>query len=225
MRLEASRHDRNLRFMLGHGFTLEKLSLRIMEIEEDEGLLEQASVTSQRPPMNFGRRVSFSNDPTKPSGEPRGQRKLGGRRAVSPPPTPVLRVEEEAGTDGEDEDEDEDQDINDYENDDTFGVGLVRFDSASMMPPRKLPDSQAGKPVALPGDSTPPSTGYPQSLLKETIGGEGDEVLIKLYQSIRGCSCQKQGHDEAPLVHSIWRLPNHEKTAHLSIPRMAIAAV
>ena len=76
LQMAADTPDRDLRFILGHAFTLDKLRLRIAEIEMDNNE-EDEPISSSR----GRRRVSFRNNAARPNN-------LERRRSPPPPAGP-----------------------------------------------------------------------------------------------------------------------------------------
>ena len=118
LQIAADRPDRNFRFILGHALTLDKVMLRVAEIEftdNDGSGSGSSSESSDDEQLKKKRHVGFTAA-TK-------ERSTGAQRAQRrspPPPT-------QPGVDEDDEEEDEDEEE---------GVPLERFPSASAVPPR-----------------------------------------------------------------------------------------
>ncbi len=165
LQLAADRPDRNLRFILGHAFTLDNLRLRIAEIETDSSAyLSDSSDGEDRPTCTAHvgeRRVSFR------SGSPRPTN-VGVGRPKSPPPDELAQLSSS-------ESEDEDDDI---EEDDEFEeeLSLTRFESATAKAPRMVADEGDDEDHGDLGPKSPemvPSEGD----LKIICGQEGDQEL------------------------------------------------
>lgn len=201
LKLAADRPDRDLRFVLGHAFTFDKLVLQIAEIEREQ----EAKVL--RPE---GRRVSFQHNSNRPTGDLRREGEeeaapssgTGKRRGHSPPPNTSAIHD-----DYDDEDDEDDLDGDEEEDD---GLGLCRFGSASAQPPRMLPDNDSDSdpdddddepvsPPSLPSDAD----------LADITEGDGDDSLLGFYNSIRRCPC-RHSHAKAPEIASVWEVPQDQ---------------
>lgn len=192
LHIAAGRPDRDLRFVLGHALTLDNLTLRLVEIEQ-----EQATV--QQPKHASG--IKF-----KAAGNGASSRKR------SPPPSRLSHA-----VDPDEEDEDEDDGDSD---DDQDELALTRFPSGSSKPSQPPPlvpsDDDSDSDDDLP--SPPPLS--EDELRKVVKGGNGDELLVSLYKSIKKCPCH--GHtDTAPDVQQMWELPQENKDG----PRVAVAEI
>lgn len=218
--MAADRPDRDLRFLLGHAFTLDKLRLRLAEIEdssssdegdisdEDDGTMptctgsgpgHSQAITHEvdAPVQSEPRRVSFSNT-NRPDVAP--------RRQSSPPPN---------GYDGPDTDSDDDSDdgiYDDYDNEET--LGLQRFGSAAAQPPRLVDDDSDDDDVAEPSSPT-------EEELRMITGGEANAELLEKYSHVAGCPCHGL-LDKDTKAERMWELP--QKPGHVG-PRMAIVEV
>lgn len=185
LQMAADYPDRNLRFILGHAFTLDKLRLRIAEIEmdmEDENdLADELSEplgNSKREP-----RVSFKNNSAR--------RQPSTNRARSPPPAdPTDESDGEEEFDGREIDDEEDE-----------GLSLQRFESGSARQPQMIEDDgedegeeELKTPPPMPGEDE----------LRIITGGEGDEKLVESYERLAGCPCH--GH-KGPHATQAWELP------------------
>jgi hypothetical protein len=180
LQLAADRPDRNLRFILGHAFTLNNLRFRIAEIEEEE---EAEDIISQPTPEEQ-RRVTFSGK-TKP-----GNIGVEGRR--SPPPPPQL----------EDDLEDDDNIEEDDEEDD--GLGLQRFGSAAAQPPRIAGEERSSSDEDEEG--TEPSI-FSEDQLKSITETGGNEELKDAYKRMHKCPCHG---GNGPAVENLWEVPAAE---------------
>ncbi|KAG8525714.1 uncharacterized protein KY384_000474 [Bacidia gigantensis] len=117
LQIAADRPDRNFRFILGHALTLDKVMLRVAEIETSSSSSDgDDSISDDEPAQPVPRRVSFSGDVKGRQGGARGGG--GGARRSPPPPAELGDAEEDV----EDDDEDEDS------------APLQRFPSASATP-------------------------------------------------------------------------------------------
>jgi len=195
LQMAADRPDRNLRFILGHAFTLDNLRLRIAEIETDNSAQISDSDSDNDLPTCTAtvgaakpRRVSF-NSP-RPSSV--------NSRPKSPPPDELAHLDSSSS-------ESEDDDI---EEDDEFeeGLGLQRFDSATAKAPRAVPDLEKDEGEDDDGDLGPksPEMAPSEGDLKIITGGEGDAELAEAYNHVNGCPCH--GH-KRPDVDKVWEVP------------------
>ncbi|OAP57485.1 hypothetical protein AYL99_08223 [Fonsecaea erecta] len=140
LKIAANRPDRNLRFVLGHAFTLDNLMVRIVEIENqsaksvfqegkppsDHGH-EHFDCTAQQPtapePEARGRRVSFHDNNARPSstaGVAANNRPSGTSspaRKRSPPPVTVTHkyIDEEQDDDDTSSDDYDDPQVYEYD--------------------------------------------------------------------------------------------------------------
>ncbi|KAI6713788.1 hypothetical protein JHW43_003728 [Diplocarpon mali] len=228
LRMAADSPDRNLRFILGHAFTLDSLRLRIAEIEvggsadadsdSDPAEMEGRAVCpGAAPPPKQGagtcgpRRVSFQ-EKSLSWGTSKASARRGNR---SPPPPPPLDEDTESGGD---DDTDDDTDDDAAATDEDEDLGLVRFGSAAAQPPR-ISDGEEVEAEALAGRGGGVEVGakiYSDSELKALCAGEGDTELAKAYGRIAGCPCHG---GEGPHLEKLWALPQARGALG---PRMAV---
>lgn len=211
LQLEASRPDRNLRFVVGHLMHYESLRLRIVEIEHDISRSQRAKA------------VQFRGTGHVDGASQQGARRTpstGQLRRRSPPPPAAASnwdedgEEEEGEGDGEgdgeeEQEEQEEQEERDAEfNDDDAdeGLGLTRFPSRSSrpQPPPDLEPDDAD-------DDEPVSPEQPdQATLEQALKGDSNELLAQMYEGVRRCRCH--GHTgTAPPVERMWALPGSGK--------------
>ncbi|KAG0645534.1 hypothetical protein D0Z07_8518 [Hyphodiscus hymeniophilus] len=204
LQLAADRPDRNLRFILGHAFTLDKLRLRIAEIEMDkadeEDMQEELSEPLGAPPHRE-RRVSFRNNLCRPT---------GANRPRSPPPDEYPDM-------GSDSDSPEEDDIEEDDEEDE-GLGLQRFESGSARRPQMVDDD--GEDEDEEEIKTPPPIPSEEELRMIT-GGEDDEELREAYTGVAACPCHGK-HKESPKTQKIWDIP--QKPGETG-PRYAVVSV
>lgn len=181
LQIAADRPDRNLRFILGHAFTLDNLRLRIAEIEEEADIMAEPASAEQP------RRVSFSGK-TKP-----GTAVSEGRRSPPPPPPPLE-------DDLEDDEEEEDMEEDDEEDE---GLGLQRFGSAAAQPPRIVGEESSSSDEE---DAVDPSI-FTEDQLKTITGGKGNQELKNAYKHVSGCPCHGE---KGPAVENFWEVPAAE---------------
>ncbi len=189
LQLAADRPDRNLRFILGHAFTLDNLRLRIAEIETNSSAyLSDLSDDEDRPTCTAHvgeRRVSFR------SGSPRPTN-VGVGRPKSPPPDDLAQL---SSSESEDEDEEFEEELS-----------LTRFESATAKAPRMVADEGDDEDDGDLGPKSPemvPSEGD----LKIICGQEGDQELEEAYRNVSGCPCHgKHGPD----VEKVWEIPGKQ---------------
>ncbi|KAK6582241.1 hypothetical protein PZA11_004649 [Diplocarpon coronariae] len=231
LRMAADSPDRNLRFILGHAFTLDSLRLRIAEIEvggsadadsdSDPAEMEGRAVCpGAAPPPKQGagtcgpRRVSFQ-EKSLSWGTSKASARRGNR---SPPPPPPLDEDTESGGD---DDTDDDTDDDAAATDEDEDLGLVRFGSAAAQPPR-ISDGEEVEAEALAGRGGGVEVGakiYSDSELKALCAGEGDTELAKAYGRIAGCPCHG---GEGPHLEKLWALPQARGALG---PRMAVMSI
>lgn len=213
LQMAADRPDRNLRFILGHAFTLDNLRLRIAEIETDTSATLSDSDSDNDLPTctaNVGhvgkpRRVSFRG------GSPRPQT-VGVSRPKSPPPDELAQLSSS-------ESEEEEDDI---EEDDEFeeeGLSLQRFESATAKAPRMVKDEGDDEDEGDLGPKSPemlPSEGD----LRIITGQEGDQELGEAYSRVSGCPCHGKN---GPHVEKVWEIPGQmgEKGGRMAVVQIA----
>lgn len=194
LHLAASRPDRNLRFVLGHALTLDSLSLRLVEIEEESAAIQQPTHASG---------VKF-----KAAGTGSTTRKR------SPPPSRLAAIDPDSDENEEEQEEsDSDQDE----------LALTRFPSGAAKPTRQPPPSATAEPPPLdPSDDSSSSDEdeppVPASInkqpdeetLRKMTKGQGDELLMNLYHSIKKCPCHGH-HETAPDIANLWAIPEEEE--------------
>lgn len=189
LNLAANRPDRNFRFILGHALTLDKVMLRVAEIEftgDDEGSSSSESDGDQLKE----RHVGFSG-----SAKARGIGSQKTQRRSPPPPAP------QPGVDVNDDDEDVESD-----EDEDDGAPLERFPSASAVPPRKVaPDDDEGVGDMDENGGQERVSEWPEEQLKRITGQHGNAELVDVYNHIAGCPCH--GH-KAPVVENVWEIPS-----------------
>lgn len=184
LNMAASRPDRNFRFILGHALTLDKVMLRVAEIEftsDDEGGSDSSSGESDDEQLKE-RHVGFAG-PAKAMGTG-SQRKT--QRRSPPPPQPGVDVHDDEEEDGDDED----------------GVPLERFPSASAGPPRgvsQYEDEGVGDMKGGGGGQE-----WSEEQLKRITAGVGSAELVDVYNHVAGCPCHGE---KAPAVENVWEIP------------------
>jgi len=197
--MAADRPDRNLRFILGHAFTLDNLRLRIAEIETDNSIpLSDSDSDDDLPTCTAGvgaskpRRVSFRG------GSPRPNSVAVNSRPKSPPPDELAHLDSSSSSESEDDDIEEDDEFEE-------GLGLQRFESATAKAPR-VPELEDDEGEEEDGDLGPksPEIGPSEGDLKIITGGEGDAELADAYNHVNGCPCH--GHT-GPGVEKVWEIP------------------
>lgn len=184
LQMAADHPDRNLRFILGHAFTLDKIRLRIAEIEIESSDEED---DFQEPTAGRERRVSFRGNSPRPAATDRKR---------SPPPDQFAHLED---TDSDSGDEEEEEDVEEEEDN---GLSLRRFESASAKPPQMIDDDSSSSDEDEPR-SPPPMT---EEELKSLTGGDSDTDLAAAYNRVAGCPCHGH-HVDAPKVDKVWEVP------------------
>jgi hypothetical protein len=200
LRMAADKPDRNLRFILGHAFTFEKLMCRIVEIEN-----ERERVPNHDDHASTERRVSFKDNSDRPTGpllqevKPPTKKGARGARAPSPPPDPnVAHMGDESDSD--------DHALEDDEDADDPSLSLSRTISASARPPPNLVPSDGDSSDEDDEAISPPPV--PSVAVLETImEEEEDEMLAGLYEDIRKCGCQNGVGKKAPPIVKAWKVP------------------
>ena len=213
LNMAANKPDRNLRFILGHAFTFDKLMIRIVEIEKEEESMPKSTVIQPTE-----RRVSFKDNSDRPSGplrqefKPPTEKGAKGGRAPSPPPNP------DAAHSNDDDDESSDTDEYVFEDDEDANdpsLSLSKTTShVAQHPPNLVPSDGDSSDDEDDGDSPVSPPPRPSDSVLETImEEEGDELLAELYESVRGCPCDA-GHKKAPPISKAWELPQSEAIQH-----------
>jgi hypothetical protein len=227
--LTAERPDRNLRFVLGHAFTLDKIMLRLVEIEdEDEKPREPTPPPIAAAPSSPGR-VSFRDAATT---KRQRDEKLGiapgdeSRKRASPPPPPARHDGMEDSDTSSDDDEDEEclqLTLTTSHIKREPPVSTVPVEAAPAAPapaapaPAREPEPEpAVEKMALPhlvpsseSDSDSDSDEEPRprisdSVLETIIEEDGDEELAELYETVASCPCHGK---DAPVIERIWEIP------------------
>jgi hypothetical protein len=181
--MAADKPDRNLRFILGHAFTLDKIRLQIAQIEEDSSDDENEVPTEGRE-----RRVSFRGNSPRPAAADRKR---------SPPPDQFAHLKDTDSDSSEEEEELEDEE-------EDSGLSLRRFESGSARPPQMVDDDGSSSEEDEPR-SPPPLT---EEELKTLTGGESNTDLAEAYNHVVGCPCH--GHVDAPKVEKMWEVPQKQ---------------
>jgi len=220
LHMAAKEPDRNLRFLLGHAFTLDKLMLRVAEIEtssdDDEEIkdVEDDDVprcTRGVEPTPRRASVTFKDNSNRPSGELRQEVEPGNgavnSRRRSPPPARFEHL------DDTDSDSSNDEYFEDEDEED--GAGLQRFESAAAQPPRMIADEGSDEEEEEP--QSPP--GFTDEELKMITEGEVNEELAELYEKVAGCPCHGV---KGPAAHKVWEIPQKEGGEG---PRLAVIEV
>lgn len=208
LKMAADKPDRNLRFILGHAFTVDKLMCRIVEIEND---LERMPKQDHQGPAE--RRVSFKDNSNQPTGplrqelNPSTKKGAKGARAPSPPPDP------DAAHLGDSSDSESDP-FEDDEDADDPSLSLSRTTSNVARPPPSLVPSDGDSSDEDDGPDSPPARPSDSMLATITEEEEGDEMLADLYETVRKCGCQAHVDKQAPPVAKVWELPQAGTKKH-----------
>ncbi|KAI9047873.1 hypothetical protein LZ554_007675 [Drepanopeziza brunnea f. sp. 'monogermtubi'] len=210
LQIAADQPDRNLRFILGHAFTLDKLRLRIAEIEVSSGGSSGGSSSSSDSDEEAEEHLEMAHNRVSFQGRGASQASVAARQR-SPPP--------QLENDGMDSDEDEgvEEDTADGEEE---GLGLVRFGSAAAQPPRVAAEV-ADVPIEGEGEiEMGDQQKFSETELKLLCQGEGDEQMRSAYSRVAGCPC----HGETgPRVERFWKLPT--RSGGVPGPRLAVVQV
>jgi hypothetical protein len=207
LQMAADKPDRNLRFILGHAFTFDKLMCRIVEIENEQ---------ENMPKLGHGepteRRVSFKDNSNRPTGplrqeiKPSANKGAKGARAPSPPPDPnVAHIDDSSDSDEYAFEDDEDAD--------DPSLSLSRTTSNIARPPPNLVPSDGDSSDEDDDPDSPPARPS-DSVLETIIEEDGDEMLAELYETVRNCGCQTQVDKHAPPISKVWELPQSEVKKH-----------
>lgn len=180
LNIEASRPDRNLRFVVGHLMHYESLRLRIVEIEHDiheDRRAQQAHIdhTLQHKPSTSNlREVSSSSQQE--------------------------YLEELPETD----------DFDDLDEDAGDDLSLARFPSGASRPqPPELESDDSSDDDFDEDFLIDYSHGSPDhEALGRAVKGKENPLVADMYENVRGCSCHDE--DDAPAFERMWDLPNDE---------------
>jgi hypothetical protein len=193
LQLAADRPDRNLRFILGHAFTLDNLRLRIAEIETDPSAeLTDSESDDELPTCNAidakPRRVSFTGGSPRP--------KNLSTRPRSPPPDELAHLDDSSSS-SEDDDIEEDDEFEEE-------LSLQRFGSATAKAPQMVPDELEDDDDDDDIGPKSPEMAPSEGDLKIITGSEGDAELAEAYNHVNGCPCHGQ---KGPGVQKVWGIP------------------
>ncbi|KAI7037672.1 hypothetical protein KC352_g46842, partial [Hortaea werneckii] len=169
--IEASRPDRNLRFVVGHLMHYESLRLRIVEIEHDISRNQRAKVVQFQERMSGQSGGEGSRLRSQPStGDLRQQQPL----RKSPPPPPSTAQDDE-------DDDDLPEDLLADDDEEEEGLGLQRFPSGSARPPQPPPDLEPDdEDDDEEDDYDPPSPEEPsEAALQFAMRNQPNEQLAK----------------------------------------------
>lgn len=195
LNLEASRPDRNLRFVVGHLMHYESVRLRIVEIEHDISRSERASAVKFKGTGHHKDRLQH-----KPS--------TGDLKRRSPPPVT-----------GHDSDGSSSEDLDD-EVEGVEELILTRFPSGAAQAPRVLPELE---PDDEDYEDEMPSPEEPdQATLEQVVKGDSNELLASMYEGVRKCSCHQK--TDAPRIERMWELPAGEPGGKEGVTR-AVAQI
>lgn len=200
LNIQASRPDRNLRFVVGHLMTYEKMRLRIVEIEHDISKSHRASAVAFKGTGHVDHRLQ-----NKPS--------TGDLRRRKSPPPPATHDDDENSSDSDEFPDDFDEELT-----------LERFPSGAAKqcgpPPGLEPDDMVDDDS---DEDEPVSPDEPdEATLERAVKGDDSELLATMYEGVRKCVCH--GKTEAPKIERIWELPADAPGAKEGVTR-AIAQV
>lgn len=210
LKMAADKPDRNLRFILGHAITFDKIMCRIVEIENERE--STTSMPEHDDHVSTERRVSFTDNSDRPTGplrqevKPPTKKGAKGARAPSPPPNPnVAHMDDLSDSDDHAFEDDEDAD--------DPSLSLSRTISANARPPPNLVPSDGDSSDEDEELTSPPWV--PSHAVLETImEEEGDEMLAGLYEDIRKCGCQNTVDQRAPPIAKVWEVPQPAAEKH-----------
>ncbi|KAI7214519.1 hypothetical protein KC333_g5975 [Hortaea werneckii] len=208
LNIEASRPDRNLRFVVGHLMHYESLRLRIVEIEHDISRDQRAKAVQFQERMSAGQQKASDGGSRLRSQPSTGDlRKSQPLRKSPPPPHPSAST----APDDEDDNDDLPDDLL-ADDDEEEGLGLQRFPSGSARPPQPPPDLEPDDDEDEDEDDyDPPSPEEPsEAALQFAMRNQPNEQLAKSYRQVRGCPCHRS---QAPAIDRLWELRDDEKAA------------
>ncbi|RVX70051.1 hypothetical protein B0A52_06223 [Exophiala mesophila] len=128
---------------------------------------------------------------------------------------------EDAALELADDELDQDPDL-----DQDSGLSLQRFASASAQPPRMIRSNSAGSSSSEDDDEPVSPPQLPVDVdVRELIGGEKDEELAGLYDSVKNCVCHGKHNDAeiAGQTTGFWDIPE-DKSGGKRLAVVAIAA-
>ncbi|RFU33036.1 hypothetical protein B7463_g3273, partial [Scytalidium lignicola] len=201
LQLAAGRPDRNLRFILGHAFTLDKLNLRLAEIETDESYDEDLGDESgSSGEVNY---CTLSSDLVAGGGD---------AHAKESTPSTIKNPIPNSRDDLEEDDEAEDDNLS-----------LQRFRSASERPPQMVRDDESESDSSSPSTTSSDEEEYnfdfadimpSRDEMRIITAGSGDAQLKDWYQHVAKCPCHgKKGED----VERMWKVPQREGQPQIAI--------
>lgn len=233
--MAADAPDRNLRFVLGHAFTLDKVLLRVAEIEnigeiepqfgkdalgKDEVNEQQAGGIEPQEGQTgslAGGVVAFRNEDVS---ELRRKKQAVRKEKRTMPPVSLTQPKDNKADVSDENDTASDDDYDDIENNDFLtysdeedsaknnddGLGLTRYASASAAPPRMIsPDEDKSDSDEEDNEPDTPPS-LPSDFDYETlIAGEDNTELSKLYQSVQECPCHDHQDEKCAKV---WEVKN-----------------
>lgn len=221
LHMTAKNPDRNLRFMLGHAFLLDKALFRVAEIED----MAEEEPEVGKSALGDADEQEASESNTIPEGQ-RGSL-AGGRVAFKGDSTtdltkssePKPAVSEQENTTTNQPSNDENSPPPDDDDDQEEGLGLTRFVSASQMPPRMVPDEgdedepdEAISPPTLPADLD----------VATVVQGPEDEQMGELYELVRSCPCHGAKSEKGK---RFWEVKDNAGTGDRPKKRIAIMEV
>jgi hypothetical protein len=195
LQIAADRPDRNLRFILGHAFTLDNLRLQIAQIEQAMDSESESSEDEDAPSAPSPGVVSFPRSTNRPV--------TSTHRRRSPPPERTGALSDSDSSPHEDDGDGEED------------LRLERFGSAAGLPPRMVDDDGSDDDDEL---QSPPGTPSEEELRHLTQNAGNDE-LADMYQAVARCPCQDHAR---PTVEKMWDIP---KGPEQDGPRLAVVQV
>lgn len=233
--MSAKDPDRNLRFMLGHAFMLDRALYRVATVEEDsddddEGGAEEgtkngngtgkgevlAGALDESAEGIEGTGTEGDANGKGDGGEAPGQsgslrhgrvKFAGSDRGGSDDDGARTPSDDGGYDDWDDYDDDNDGKGNGGAGGGGGALGLTRFTSASAQPPRMIPDVQTNEVDDDEDDDGPVSPpALPADLdVGAVIAGPEDEEMGDLYERIRGCPCHGL-HEKAEKGRKFWEV-------------------
>lgn len=205
LQLAANRPDRNLRFILGHAFTLDKLNLRLAEIEVDDSYEEDPSDQLSGSRDGAGERFCVLPEDLDAGARTKEGRQSSGPRAVV--------NSKNYDMDGEEDEEAEDD-----------GLSLQRFGTNSARPPQMVDDDSASSSSSSDEEeydfdfsSIMPS----HDEMRQVTAGPDDSDLKNLYHNVAKCPCHGKSGDD---VEHVWKIPQKEGQPQLAIVQVTAQA-
>jgi len=205
LQLAADRPDRNLRFILGHAFTLDKLNFRLTEIETGDGDEEDSGDELSRIPGDGGgERFCILAEDLDTVNDAKG----------SEPPSGLTGHAHDSEDNALYEDADEEaRDLS---------LSLQRFGTNSARSLQKVDDASTSSSSSSSDeeeyDFDFPSIMPSDDAMRQITTGPDDAQLQNLYQHVAKCPCHGKNGDQ---IEHMWKFPQKEGQFQLAIMQIS----